>query len=139
MNVRPSLDQIGVSDLPERAAIIASTSLQRIPPNIIRVGDGFAGDDRRLFSAPSMAWLEAAQVSQATDGRSAAWISTEAPSPPVGSPPPRPTASIFPRKPGSGKLQTNCTAMPPSWPKSACSVSPFFACTTRVNELARTR
>jgi hypothetical protein len=58
--------------------IIASTSLQRIPPNIIRVGDGFAGDDRRLFSAPSMAWLEAAQVSQATDGRSAVWISTEA-------------------------------------------------------------
>src|SRR5947209_11112527 len=29
---------------------------------------------------------------------------------------------------------TNWTAMPPSGPKSACSVSPFCANTTRVNE-----
>lgn len=73
-----STEKIGVGGLPERAAIIASTSLQRIPPNIIRVGDGFAGDDRRLFTAPSMAWLEAAHALEAGDGRSAAWISTEA-------------------------------------------------------------
>jgi hypothetical protein len=73
-----STEQIGVGDLPKRAAIIASTSIQRIPPNIIRIGDRFAGDDRRLFSAPSMAWLEAARASQAGDGRPAAWISTEA-------------------------------------------------------------
>src|SRR5712692_3444171 len=32
----------------------------------------------------------------------------------------------------------NCTAMPPSGPKSACSVSPFCASTTRVNEPAST-
>src|SRR6516165_6867150 len=34
---------------------------------------------------------------------------------------------------------TNCTAMAPSAPKSACNVSPFCACTTRVNEPASTR
>ena len=34
---------------------------------------------------------------------------------------------------------TNCTAMPPSAPKSACSVSPLCANTTRVNEPASTR
>src|SRR5262245_30958503 len=34
---------------------------------------------------------------------------------------------------------TNCTAMPPSGPKSACSVSPFWANTTRVNEPASTQ
>jgi hypothetical protein len=73
-----STEQIGVGDLPERAAIISSTSLQRIPPNIFRIGDGFAGDDRKLFSVPSMAWLEAARASKAGDGRSVAWISTEA-------------------------------------------------------------
>src|SRR5229473_2304387 len=33
----------------------------------------------------------------------------------------------------------NCTAIPPSAPKSACRVSPFLASTTRVNEPARTR
>jgi hypothetical protein len=38
-----------------------------------------------------------------------------------------------------GSSQTNCRAMPPSAPKSACSVSPFLACTTRVKEPARTR
>src|SRR4051812_12277551 len=33
---------------------------------------------------------------------------------------------------------TNCTAIPPRGPKSACSVSPFWAKTTRVNEPAST-
>jgi hypothetical protein len=71
-----STEGLGVSDLPARAAIIASTVLQRIPPNILRVGEAFAGDDRRLFVAPSMAWLDAARGRPAGDGRSAAWIST---------------------------------------------------------------
>src|SRR5512132_17515 len=39
----------------------------------------------------------------------------------------------------SSHRYTNCTAMPPSAPKSACSVSPFCAKTTRVNEPASTR
>src|SRR5262249_43685398 len=34
---------------------------------------------------------------------------------------------------------TNCTAMPPSEPKSACKVSPFCASTPRVNDPASTR
>src|SRR5580658_839706 len=37
------------------------------------------------------------------------------------------------------QLQTNCTASPPSWPKSAWSVSPLRANTTRVNDPARIR
>src|SRR5262249_33000814 len=43
------------------------------------------------------------------------------------------------RKVHGGAAQANCTAMPPSGPKSACSVSPFWANTTRVNEPASTR
>jgi hypothetical protein len=35
-----STEEIGVSDLPTRAAIISSTVLQRVPPNILRIGDG---------------------------------------------------------------------------------------------------
>src|SRR5262249_36095226 len=43
------------------------------------------------------------------------------------------------RPPRELTAYTNCTAMPPSAPKSACSVSPFWACTTRVKEPASTR
>src|SRR5262249_58657362 len=41
--------------------------------------------------------------------------------------------------PSRASLYTNCTAIPPSAPKSACSVSPLPANTTRVNEPASTR
>src|SRR5262249_11377283 len=44
-----------------------------------------------------------------------------------------PCSASFPRS------YTNCTVMQPSVPKSACSVSPLFATTTRVNEPASTR
>jgi hypothetical protein len=69
---------LGVSDLPQRAAIVASAVLQRIPPNILRIGEALAGEDRRLFMVPSMSWFEAARASPPRYGKSSAWISTEA-------------------------------------------------------------
>jgi hypothetical protein len=73
-----STEGLGVSGLPPRAALISSTTLQRIPPNVFRIGEQFAGDNHRLFAAPSMAWLEAARKRSAGNGRAVAWISTEA-------------------------------------------------------------
>ncbi|MCK1288942.1 hypothetical protein IVB41_34090 [Bradyrhizobium sp. 44] len=73
-----STEGLGVSDLPERAVIVAGAALQRIPPNVLRVGEGLAGEDRRLFMVPSMAWLSAARAMPPRSGKSAAWISTEA-------------------------------------------------------------
>ena len=42
-----STEGLGVTEFPQRAAIVASTALQRIPPNILRIGDALAGDDGR--------------------------------------------------------------------------------------------
>lgn len=73
-----STEGLGLSDLPERAAIVASAPLQRIPPNVLRIGDKLAGEDHRLFVVPSLVWFEAARAAPPRTGRSAAWISTEA-------------------------------------------------------------
>jgi hypothetical protein len=73
-----STEGLGVSEIPKRAAIVASTALQRIPPNILRIGDALAGEDHRVFLVPSMAWFEAVRAAPAKSGRYAAWISTEA-------------------------------------------------------------
>lgn len=73
-----STEGLGVSDLPQRAAIVASTALQRIPPNILRIGEKLAGEDHQLFLVPSMAWFEASRAAPPRRGRLVAWISTEA-------------------------------------------------------------
>jgi hypothetical protein len=76
-----STEGIGVSDLPERSVIIATTELQRYPPNLLRVRDELAGRSRRLAAAPSLAWLHAARFRTfKSDGRSVAWIPTTEPS-----------------------------------------------------------
>ena len=72
-----STEGLGVTEFPQRAAIVASTALQRIPPNILRIGDALAGDDHQLFLVPSMAWFEVVRAAPAKPGRYAAWISTE--------------------------------------------------------------
>lgn len=72
-----STEGLGVSDFPERAAIVTSIALQRVPPNVLRIGEALAGENRRLFLVPSMAWFEAARAAPLTHGKSAAWISTE--------------------------------------------------------------
>lgn len=70
-----STDGIGVSELPERAVIIASSDLQGFPPNLLRVGPDLAGRDRRLAAAPSLSWLQASRRTPWNgDGRISAWI-----------------------------------------------------------------
>ncbi|WP_348635254.1 CHAT domain-containing protein [Rhizobium sp. PvP099] len=58
--------------------VVADTELQQLPCNILRVGDGFAGESHPMASAPSLSWLKAARENPAeTDGRKIAWISQE--------------------------------------------------------------
>jgi len=74
-----STSGLGVSLLPSPATIlIMDTSLQRLPPNLVRFGDEFAGRTTPIASAPSMSWLWAATKSLVprTDHLKA-WISTE--------------------------------------------------------------
>jgi len=55
------------------------TTLQRFPPNLLRIGDDFAGRLMPVASAPSMSWLAARALSQATEVNSGsrAWIPTD--------------------------------------------------------------
>lgn len=70
-----STDGIGVSDLPERAVVVASIDLQGFPVDLLRVGQHLAGRDRRLAAAPSLSWLLASRRRPFRgDGRIAAWI-----------------------------------------------------------------
>jgi hypothetical protein len=70
-----STDGIGVSELPERAVVIASSDLQGFPPNLLRIGPHLAGHDRRLAAAPSLSWLRASRRTPFRgDGRISAWI-----------------------------------------------------------------
>lgn len=75
-----STESLGVSELPSRAVLVASTGLQGFPPNLLRVGPDLAGRDRRLAAAPSLTWLHAARRnSWRGDGRINAWIPDAAP------------------------------------------------------------
>lgn len=66
---------LGLTELPPRAVIVASTDLQVLPPNLLRVDDDLAGWNRPLAAAPSLAWLQAARRHPfGGDGRRLAWI-----------------------------------------------------------------
>ena len=70
-----STERLGVSRLPDRAVVVASTELQAFPPNLLQVERAMAGESRRLAAAPSLGWLAAAwRVPWPGDGRMAAWI-----------------------------------------------------------------
>lgn len=70
-----STDNIGVSELPERAVLVTGVGLQGFPADLLRVGPDLAGRDRRLATAPSLAWLVASRrLRFKGDGRIAAWI-----------------------------------------------------------------
>jgi hypothetical protein len=70
-----STERLGLTELPPRAVIVASTDLQVLPPNLLRVNDDLAGWDRPLASAPSLGWLRAARRHPfGGDGRCLAWI-----------------------------------------------------------------
>jgi len=72
-----STEGIGVGDLPSRAVLITGANIQHWPPNLIRIGEEFAGQRRRLVAAPSLAWLRAARLRRITDRRALAWIPKE--------------------------------------------------------------
>lgn len=73
-----STEGIGLTELSQRALIVASTGLQALPPNLLRVQGEFAGWTRALEAAPSLTWLESARRNPFTgDGRRLAWIPRE--------------------------------------------------------------
>ncbi|WP_234891131.1 hypothetical protein [Agrobacterium vitis] len=66
---------LGLSNIPERAVIIAGTDLQALPPNILQVGRELAGREHRLALSPSLSWLCDARNTQFKgDGVIRAWI-----------------------------------------------------------------
>jgi len=70
-----STDGIGLSELPDRAVIVAGIDLQGYPVDLLRVGPHLAARNRRLAAAPSLAWLLASRRRPFRgDGRVAAWI-----------------------------------------------------------------
>jgi hypothetical protein len=74
-----STEHLGVSDLPVgRILLVADTEIQTFPPNLLRIGEAFAGDNRAMAMAPSLSWLAAVRAgSTGTNGKLAAWISTD--------------------------------------------------------------
>jgi hypothetical protein len=73
-------DGLGITLSPSPPTILVmDNSLQQLPPNLVRIGDEFAGSTTPIASAPSMSWLWAARKSLGPrSDRRKAWISTEA-------------------------------------------------------------
>ncbi len=70
-----STEGIGVSELPDRAVVIADTELQVFPPGLLRIRDKLAGDTARVAAAPSLEWLLAARRAKRNPSRTrTAWI-----------------------------------------------------------------
>ncbi|WP_439549056.1 CHAT domain-containing protein [Falsiroseomonas sp.] len=67
-----------LSSLPKGPIVVAAdATLQPFPPNLLYVGDNFAGRTRPMAAVPSLAWLKAARDrGPIGDGRLCAWIST---------------------------------------------------------------
>lgn len=79
-----STEEIGLTELPKRAVIVASTGLQAFPPNLLRVEGEFAGWTRALAAAPSLTWLDSARRNAFTgDRRRLAWIPREGSEDPI--------------------------------------------------------
>jgi tetratricopeptide (TPR) repeat protein len=74
-----STEHLGVSELPAgRVLFVADTEIQTLPPNLLRIGEAFAGEDRAMAMTPSLSWLAAARAGcSGTTGKLAAWISTD--------------------------------------------------------------
>lgn len=64
----------------ERLVTVFTPSIQRIPPNLLRVGNDFAGETRAVAATPSLAWLDAVNSTSRMIGRKwCAWIPSEIP------------------------------------------------------------
>lgn len=74
-----STENLRISALPEgRVLVVMDTKLGELPPNMLRIGDEFAGERRAMAAAPSLSWVAAARVSTTNStGRLAAWISDD--------------------------------------------------------------
>lgn len=73
-----TLTGIGLSASPTGPTVlIMDNSLQLMPPNLIMMGDNFAGRQSPMASAPSLGWLWAAQRRRLNTCKKTAWISTE--------------------------------------------------------------
>lgn len=70
-----STEKLGLSGMPSRAVLVATTDLQGFPPNLLQVGRELAGVHHRLALAPSLEWLGAARnTPMPGDHRIVAWI-----------------------------------------------------------------
>jgi hypothetical protein len=75
-----STQGIGVSALPRRAVVVASTDLQAFPVNLINIDESLAGWTYRLAAAPSLTWLCASRRNpRPSNRRLVAWIPSETP------------------------------------------------------------
>ena len=75
-----STESLGLTlSAPKPTILIMDTTLQRFPPNLLRIEDDFAGRLMPIVSAPSMSWLAARAPSQAKEANngSRAWIPTD--------------------------------------------------------------
>jgi hypothetical protein len=73
-----TLTGIGLSDFTAGPTVLVmDNSLQQMPPNLIMMGNDFAGRQVPMASAPSLSWLWAAQRRGRQTGKRIAWISTE--------------------------------------------------------------
>lgn len=73
-NFRTSVEGLGLPQLPERALVV-SGDMTLVPPNVLQVDGGLAGESRVLATTPSLGWLQASLANGRTgDGTAAAWI-----------------------------------------------------------------
>jgi len=73
-------ENLRYSTLPPGPVVLScDTHIQSFPPNLLRLGDDFAGRRQPVAATPSLAWLAAARAKAAAgDGRRCAWISSAA-------------------------------------------------------------
>ena len=70
-----SVSGLGLASLPDRALIVATGKLMRVPPNIFDIDGQFAGRDHRLAVTPSLNWLIASRSRDGQgNGMVRAWI-----------------------------------------------------------------
>lgn len=71
-----STEQLKFASLPQKPlVVVADVQLQSFPPNLIRIGEAFAGLRQPIGAAPSLSWLVAAEKRPLPQGKRVAWIS----------------------------------------------------------------
>ncbi len=79
--MRDSVAELGVTELPKRLIIVADARLQRFPANLLTIDGASAGFSRAIGVTPSLEWLTASrQLDRKGNGAARMWISV----PPAG-------------------------------------------------------